>query len=181
MCHINLITVSFEDVSDNNTSARCSSSSCVNTNPSSEVLFQKTTLNTGLTEFWWNRSLNPCVLLLLLTLGCALVSTCAITKAMAKKGSTYGTKNTQRTWRHSHVSEKYIRSAELVILLSHWPHPARSLAGVTPRSLEQARELITCYLLLAIRWLSLTSLGCYGIRCDRRVFCSITMIFNNYC
>ena len=52
MCHINLITVSSEDVSDNNTSARCSSLSCGNTNPSSGVLFQKTTLNMGLTEFW---------------------------------------------------------------------------------------------------------------------------------
>ena len=52
-CNFKLpITVSFEDVSDNNTSARCSSSSCGNTNPSSGVLFQKTTLNMGLMEFW---------------------------------------------------------------------------------------------------------------------------------
>ena len=43
------------------------------------------------------RSLYSCVMLLLLTLGCALVSSYAITKAMAKKNSTYGIKNTQRT------------------------------------------------------------------------------------
>ena len=112
-----------------------------------------------------SRSLYPGVLLL--TFGCALVSTCGIAKAMTKNRSTYGTKYSQRT-DVIYMWLERIEGRQLVILLSHWPRSVLSLAGAA---------LITCNLLLALCWLSLTSFAYYGIRRDCRVCCSIVMIY----